>query len=109
ATLRDGTDAVLPLVRLKPGDRPLGRVLVACLSEAGARAGDGQRGASTEARRAERAVAAIAARCAEPDLDAAVIASEVRLTPRRLGKLLHAHGRGGFRTLLREASTAAIE
>ena len=67
---------------------------------------DGLGATSAEAR---RALTLIAARCAESDLDAAAIASALRLSLRGLGKLLHAHGGGGFRTLLRQARVRAAE
>jgi len=108
-TVPGGTDAVLPLVRLGPADRPLGEVLVACLSEVDTNSPKASAGASAAARCAKQALAIIAARCTEPDLDAAAIALEVRLSPRGLGKLLHEHAGGGFRTILRQARVRAAE
>jgi AraC-like DNA-binding protein len=108
-TLPRGTDAVWPLVRLKPGERSLREVLVDCLSGVDANAAHASDGASASARRATRALAIIAARCGEPGLDARAVASEVRLSPRELGNLLHTHGGAGFRTLLRRARVKAAE
>src|SRR5215471_17007522 len=53
-TVPGGTDAVLPLVRLGPADRPLGEVLVACLSEVDTNSPKASAGASAAARCAKQ-------------------------------------------------------
>ena len=107
ATERSPFPAILPLLALQPTGQALGDALVECLSAFDNSAAG--RARSMQELRAEHAMSVIAARCSEPDLDAAAVAQEIQVSPRVLGKLLHARAGGGFRSVLRQARVAAAQ
>jgi AraC-like DNA-binding protein len=106
ASAADRADALKPLLRLNGPDEPLGQTLVQCLT-AIEDAQDTADHPSVHALRARRAMAAITSRCAEPNIDAAAIARDIRVSPRTLRLLLQTHFGVGFRTALRRARVSA--
>ncbi len=107
ASAPDRPAALRPLLGVNRADEPLGQTLVQCLSAV--RIDDEQtpQKGSVHALRARRAMTAITSRCGEPNLDAAAIAFDVRVSQRSLCTLLRAHFGVGFRTVLRRARVTA--
>ena len=107
ATERSPFPAIVPLLALPPTGQALGDALVECFAAFDSSAAG--RARTMQELRAAHAMSVIAARCSEPDLDAAAVAQEIQVSPRVLGKLLHARTRGGFRSVLRQARVAAAQ
>ncbi len=94
--------AIEELVRTHPPRDELGHALVRCLS-ADRRESTPQRLKSIQQLRADRAMAAIARRCAESSLRLRMVAEEVQVSGEYTSKLLHAKYGIGFRTAVRQA------
>jgi AraC-like DNA-binding protein len=103
----DRVDALRPLVCLNRPDEPLGETLVQCLSAVRIDDEEMPQNGSVHALRARRAMTVIRSRCTDPNLDAAAVAFEVRVSQRSLCMLLRAHFGVGFRTALRRARVTA--